>query len=366
MAKIYYENLRLLNKPFETALKAKFDDFLESGWYILGKEVAALEEEFATYQQGQYAIGVSNGLEAISLALTCCGFKRGQEVIVPSNTFIATILSVVHCGLVPVLVEPQLGTYNIDPAKIKEAITPNTAAIIVVHLYGLPCDMDPIMDLVKEHDLKLIEDSAQAHGASYKGRMVGTFGDFGTFSFYPVKNLGALGDGGMVICKRKEDYIKLKQLRNYGSEKKYYNNIVGYNARLDELQAAFLRVKLEHLDEINNHKRKIAAIYHERLSTSKYILPYRHGDYHHVYHIFNIRHPERDKLKAYLLESGIETEIHYPLAPHRQQALAHLFEGADYPIADMIHRTTLSLPCSAIHGEEQILQVIEVLESFNG
>jgi dTDP-4-amino-4,6-dideoxygalactose transaminase len=360
---IPYESLKILNRPFEEKLKLKFSDFLEKGWYILGDEVAAFEKEFANYHGQQYAVGVANGLDALILSLQCCGFKQGDEVIVPSNTYIATILSIIHCGLTPVLVEPDPHTYNINPLAIPDAVTPRTVAIMVVHLYGQCCEMDPILAIAKKQGLKVIEDCAQAHGARYKGKLAGTFGDFAAFSFYPTKNLGALGDGGAVICKSEEDDQKLRQLRNYGSEKKYHNGIVGYNSRLDELQAAFLRIKLPHLDEINLHKRKLASIYFDILNDS-FIKPRLDDDYFNVYHIYNILHPERDRLKAYLAEHQIATEIHYPVAPQHQLALKEHLLHFDYPISANIHQTTLSLPCSFAHTEEEIRHVAEILNRF--
>jgi len=360
---IPYENLKILNRPFEEKLKNKFSDFLEMGWYILGNEVAAFEKEFAVYHQEQYAVGVANGLDALILSLKCCGFKRGDEVIVPSNTYIASILAIIHCDLIPVLVEPNPHTYNIDPLAIPAAITSKTVAIMVVHLYGQCCEMDPILNLAQIHQLKVIEDCAQAHGAKYKNKLAGTFGDFGAFSFYPTKNLGALGDAGAVICKSERDQQKLRQLRNYGSEKKYHNGVVGYNSRLDELQAAFLRIKLPHLDEINTHKRKLAAIYNGNLNDS-FIKPKLEAGYDNVYHIYNILHPERDSLKQYLAEHDITTEIHYPVAPQYQPALKDHLKNFDYPISAHIHQHTLSLPCSFAHTEEQIHYIAGVLNKF--
>lgn len=360
---IAYEDLKKLNHSFEEQLKKKFDLFLDKGWYILGEEVALFEQEFADYHQEKYAVGVANGLDALILSLKCGGFKSGSEVIVPSNTYIATILSIIHCGLVPVLVEPDISTYNIDPAAILHALTRKTVAIMVVHLYGQCCEMQPIMAIARDHQLKVIEDCAQAHGAKYKNKLAGTFGDFGAFSFYPTKNLGALGDAGAILCKSEEDYLRLKQLRNYGSEKKYYNSVIGYNSRIDELQAAFLRVKLPHLNKINEHKRKLAAIYTAHLNTS-FVKPVEHVNCYHVYHIYNILHPERDKLKQYLLENGITTEIHYPVPPQDQPALKGYLTGYDYPISAKIHRCTLSLPCSFIHTEDDIFHVVAVLNKF--
>lgn len=361
---IPYENLKTLNKPFEAELKHKFEAFLEKGWYILGEEVSKFEEEFAKYHQETYCIGVANGLDALILSLQCCDFKTGDEVIVPSNTYIATILAIIHSGLTPVLVEPDPETYNIDPKQIEKSITTKTVAIMVVHLYGQCCEMDPILQIAATHQLKVIEDCAQAHGAKYKGRLAGTFGDFGAFSFYPTKNLGALGDAGAIICKSEADYHKLRQLRNYGSEKKYHNGVVGYNSRLDELQASFLRIKLPHLDEINLHKRKLATLYFEALNDS-FIKPKVDPDFYNVYHIYNILHPERDRLKQYLLDHQIATEIHYPVAPQDQIALKQHLITFDYPISNHIHKHTLSLPCSFAHTEDDIYKVIEVLNKFN-
>lgn len=359
---IPYENLKRLNKPFEGLLKQKFSSFLDKGWYILGEEVSSFEKEFGDFHNEEYVAGVANGLDALILALKCCDFKKGSEVLVPSNTYIATILAILHCDLVPVFIEPDLNTYNIDPTKIEAGITDKTVAIMVVHLYGQCCDMAPIISICNSKNLKLIEDCAQAHGAKYRGQLAGTFGDFGAFSFYPTKNLGALGDAGALICKTEEDLVKLKQLRNYGSKKKYYNDVVGYNSRLDEIQAAFLRIKLPHLNEINGHKKILADIYHSKLNDS-FIKPVIHEDYDNVYHIYNIRHPDRDRLKAYLLENHISTEIHYPVAPHKQEALKEM-NHLNYPISTEIHESTLSLPCSFAHTSEQINHVVEVLNSF--
>lgn len=360
---IPYENLHLLNKSFEEHFKRKFAGFLEKGWYILGEEVTLFEQEYGAFHEEQHVIGVANGLDALILSLQCCGFKKGDEVIVPSNTYIATILAIIHCGLTPVLVEPDSRTYNIDPFAILDAVTDRTVAIMVVHLYGQCCDMDPILGIADRHQLKVIEDCAQAHGARYKNKLAGTFGDFGAFSFYPTKNLGALGDAGAIICKSAEDEKKLRQLRNYGSEKKYHNGVIGYNSRLDELQAAFLRVKLPHLNEINQHKRKLASLYNEQLNDS-FIKPKSDADYYNVYHIYNILHPERDRLKQYLADHQIITEIHYPVAPQHQEALKDHLTKFDYPVSEKIHQTTLSLPCSFAHTEEQIIHVINILNKF--
>lgn len=361
---IPYENLNILNKPFEEKFKLKFADFLDKGWYILGEQVSLFEQEYNLFHGTSYAVGVANGLDALILSLRCCNFPKNAEVIVPSNTYIATILSIIHCGLRPILVEPDPRTYNIDPKAIESAISANTVAIMVVHLYGQCCNMDPIMAIATQHELKVIEDCAQAHAARYKGKLAGTFGDFAAFSFYPTKNLGALGDAGAIICKNESDYNKLRELRNYGSQKKYHNAIVGYNSRLDELQATFLRIKLPYLDQITAHKRKLAEIYHNHLDISL-IKPTVDVDYHNVYHIYNVLHDKRDGLKQYLADHQIGSEIHYPVAPHHQPALNGYIDQANFPISTAIHNRTLSLPCSFAHTEEDIYRVVEVVNSFH-
>lgn len=360
---IPYEDLKRLNASFADQFHAKFNSVLENGYYILGEEVALFEQNFAEYNSIPYCVGVANGLDAIILSLKTCNLPEGSEVIVPSNTFIATILAILQCNLKPVFVEPDIYTYNIDPQKIEQAITDKTKAIVVVHLYGKCCDMDEIIRIKEKHNLYLIEDSAQAHGASYKNKLAGTFGDFGTFSFYPTKNLGALGDAGGIICKDSSYYAKLLQLRNYGSDRKYYNEVVGYNSRLDEIQAGFLNVKLPWLNHISAHKNKLADLYLKNLNNN-FTLPVKHPDYYDVYHIFNIRHSRRDQLKDYLEHKGIGTTIHYPVAPHQQNALKHLFEGQKYPISEEIHQTTLSLPCSYFHTEDDVWEIINVLNNF--
>lgn len=360
---IEYENLRRLNAPFFEEYTKIFNTVLQSGWYILGEHVKKFEEEFATYNNSSHCVGVASGLDAITLSLAAFNFERNSEVIVPSNTYIATILSVLQNQLKPVLVEPDIATYNIDPKKIEASITSRTKAIVVVHLYGKACDMTPILELCKKYNLKLIEDCAQSHGATYKSQKTGTFGDFGAFSFYPTKNLGALGDAGAIVCNDADLDKKIRRLRNYGSDVKYYNEVVGYNSRLDEVQAAFLSIKLKKLDRINTHKRNLASLYLNELK-SDFIKPVVDSDYFDVYHIFNIRHQKRDALKAYLLENQIKTEIHYPVSPSRQKALNGLLDNYDFPISEEIHRTTLSLPISYFHTEEDVSRVVEVMNKF--
>jgi len=360
---IDYENLALLNQPFFEEYKTSFNKVLQSGWYILGNAVKQFEEEFATHNNAQHCVGVASGLDAITLSLAALNFERGAEVIVPSNTYIATILSVMQNNLTPVLVEPDITTYNIDPKKIEEAITTKTKAIVVVHLYGKACEMDKIIALCKKYNLALIEDCAQSHGAKFKNQYTGTFGQYGAFSFYPTKNLGALGDAGAILTNDSNLQQKVRILRNYGSEKKYYNQVVGYNSRLDEMQAAFLSVKLKSLNKINEHKRMLANLYLAGIKND-FIKPIIHDDYFDVYHIFNIRHQRRDELKEFLLKSGIKTEVHYPVPPHKQEALKHLFTGKSFPISEEIHATTLSLPISYFHTKENVMQVIDALNRF--
>lgn len=359
---IFYENLFESNKKFFDEYNKKFQQVLSSGWFILGNNVETFQKEFAKYHNSKYCIGVASGLDALTLSLIASEIPQGSEVIVPSNTYIATILSIFHAKMKPVLVEPDIATYNIDPMKIEEKISPKTKAIIVVHLYGKSCQMDLILQLCKKYNLILIEDCAQSHGAKFKNKLTGTFGEFGAFSFYPTKNLGALGDAGAVITDSEIFAERLKKLRNYGSSKKYFNDLIGFNSRLDELQAAFLSVKLKYLDQINLHKRKLAKIYLDNLKDD-FIKPVVNEDFFDVYHIFNVRHPKRDNLKDYLLKNEILTDIHYPVSPHKQKAMQGIIEG-DYPISEEIHNTILSLPCSFGHSEDDIYRVVEVMNKF--
>jgi len=362
MKKIEYENLALLNKPFNEEYKIAFNAFLDRGYFILGHEVEAFEKEFANYTGAKYCIGVASGLDALTLSLQALDLPKGSEVIVAANTYIATILSIFENQLIPVLVEPDKDTYNINPALIEEKITKNTKAIIVVHLYGKTCEMDPIWEIAKKYNLKIIEDAAQAHGATYKGKSVGTLGDFGAFSFYPTKNLGALGDAGAITVQSEEMYLKIKALRNYGSHKKYYNDYLGRNSRLDEVQASFLRIKLRKLDEINSHKIDLAKIYFENL-TDKVIKPNENPDIKNVFHIFPIRTAKRDQLRSFLIENNVVTEVHYPLPPYKQNCLKDYFKE-DFPLSDEIHQTVLSLPISFIHSKEDVKVVCKLINQF--
>jgi dTDP-4-amino-4,6-dideoxygalactose transaminase len=360
---IDYENLQKLNAPFFNEYETAFKEVMQGGWYVLGKKVEEFEKAYSTYCNVKYTIGVANGLDALTLSVKAFKFEKGSEVLVPSNTYIATILSIVQNDLKPILVEPCIETYNIDPEKLEAAITPKTKAIMVVHLYGKMCEMDKINAIAKKYNLKVIEDCAQSHGAKFKGQLSGSFGDFAAHSFYPTKNLGAMGDAGAVTTN--DEYLaqEIKTLRNYGSKVKYYNEQVGVNSRLDELQAALLLVKLKYLDKINEHKRKLANLYSTGLKVD-FIKPVVHADYFDVFHIYCIRHPKRDELKQYLLDKGVKTEIHYPVAPVRQLAMKGIVDDQVTPIAEEIHATTLSLPISYFHTEADVNKVVELMNQF--
>lgn len=361
---IEFENLGKVNRPFFNELRSSFEATLSSGRYILGSAVETFEREFASYCGVRHCVGVASGLDALVLSLKTFGFRDGSEVIVPSNTYIATILAVIHAGLIPVLAEPDIGTYTVDPGRVEEAITERTAALIAVHLYGKLCDMGPLSAIAKKRGLVLIEDCAQAHGARSGGKKAGSFGHCAAFSFYPTKNLGALGDGGAVLSDDPEIAGRVRMLRNYGSSRKYQNELAGYNSRLDELQAGFLSVKLRRLDEINDHKRKLARLYRENLREG-FILPAGEADSFDVSHIFTIRHRERDRLREHLLSRGIGTEIHYPVPPHRQRAMQGMLAPGDYRISEEIHATTLSLPISFHHTGDDISRVIDAVNAFS-
>ena len=323
-----------------------FQRVYDSNWYIQGKELEQFEKEYAQLSQTKYSVGVSNGLDALVLSLRVLGIGPGDEVIVPSNTYIATALAVSHVGATPVFVEPRMESYNINPELIPQAITKKTKAIMPVHLYGQACEMDVIMEIAKAHNLYVVEDNAQAHLSSFKGQLTGSFGDVNGTSFYPGKNLGALGDAGAVTTNNEELANRIKTLRNYGSAVKYYNEEIGYNNRLDELQAAFLRVKLNYLQEWTNQRKEIAQWYNEALQhRNDLVLPFVHENADHVYHLYVVRTSNREKLQQELTEKGIQTMIHYPVPPHLQKAYKHLgFKEGDFPIAEEIARTCLSLP----------------------
>ena len=299
---------------------------IRSGWYVLGQEVTAFEFEFVQYVGAKHCIGVANGLDALILSIEALDLPRDSEILVASNTYIATILAIVRAGHKPVLVEPELETFNIDPARLASALTSRTRAVCVTHLFGKTCRMDTIGVFARDHGLKIVEDCAQSHGARLGEQMTGTFGAAGCFSFYPTKNLGAIGDAGAVVTSDDALADRLRYIRNYGSKQKYVNRYVGVNSRLDELQAAMLRVKLTRLDEMTAHKRALAEIYFDELP-SGFAKPIRRPDEFDVFHIFGIRHPRRDALRQHLLEQGVKTEVHYPIPPHRQDAMNGLLFG---------------------------------------
>ncbi|MEH6717882.1 MAG: DegT/DnrJ/EryC1/StrS family aminotransferase [Aurantimonas endophytica] len=326
-------------------LDAAIARVLDSGWYILGPEVEVFEAEWAGYCEAQHAVGLANGLDALILALRALGVGPGDEVIVPSNTYIATWLAVSAVGARPVPVEPDPATYNIDPTRIEAAITPRTKALLPVHLYGQPADLDPILALARHHGIAVVEDAAQAHGARYKGRRVGAHGDIVCWSFYPGKNLGALGDGGAITTNRADLAETIRMLRNYGSREKYVNAVQGVNSRLDPLQAAVLRVKLGHLDEWTDRRRTIAAVYAEGLAESGLRLPHVPEWADPAWHLYVVRSPERDALQKRLAAAGVGTLIHYPIPPHRQAAYTELGVAADaLPLARDLANEVLSVP----------------------
>lgn len=358
-----------LKTPYQE-LKAEMDSayrkVMESGWYILGDEVEAFESEFSKYCGVKNCIGVGNGLDALHLILKAFEIGPGDEVIVPSNTYIATWLAVSYSGAVPVPVEPDLRTYNLDPARVESVITKRTRAILPVHLYGQPADMDPINEIAQKYGLKVIEDAAQAHGAAYKGRLTGGLGDAAGWSFYPGKNLGAMGDAGAVTTDDDDLADRIRVLRNYGSRTKYYNEVRGFNSRLDNLQAAFLRVKLRHLDEWNKRREQIAAAYRGGLAGLDDIaLPFVPESVDPSWHLFVIRLPHRDRLQKHLTDAGIGTLIHYPVPPHLSKAYSGLsFKPGDFPIAETIADTVLSLPMGPHLTIEQTESVIRSIRSF--
>lgn len=356
-------------KPSYLELKDDLDAavarVLNSGWYLLGEEIAAFEREFAAYTETEHCVGVGNGLDALHLSLRACGVGPGDEVIVPSNTYIATWLAVTYAGATPVPVEPREATYNLDPGKLEAAITERTKAVIPVHLYGQPADMDPVVALAERYDLFVLEDAAQAHGARYKGRRVGGLGQAAAWSFYPGKNLGAFGDAGAVTTNDPELAERLRSLRNYGSKVKYVNEVKGFNSRMDELQAAVLRVKLRHLDTWNERRKRLADLYLASLQGTDLTLPVVPDWAEPVWHLFVVRSSRRDGLQQELKARGVGTLIHYPVPPHLQGAYADLgFAKGNFPIAEDIHREVLSLPIGPQLGPAAVRYVAETLKGL--
>ena len=363
--KIPFVTFKPMEAELDKELREAFDRVYTRSWYIEGVEDAAFEKAFAEYCDSKYCVGVGNGLDALFLALKALGVGAGDEVIVPSNTYIATALAVTYVGATPVFVEPDIRTFNIDPTRIEEAITEKTKAIMPVHLYGQPCDMDPIMEIAKKNGLFVVEDCAQAHGATYKGKVIGSFGDAAGFSFYPGKNLGALGDAGATVTNNEELAKKVRALGNYGSDYKYHHIYKGNNSRLDELQAAFLAAKLPHLNRMNEERRRIAQKYIDGIKNEEVILPYIPEYANPVWHIFGIRCKRRDELEKFLNDAGIGTNKHYPIPMHLQECYKGLgFKEGDFPIAEEISSTQLSIPMYYGMTDEEVQYVIDKVNEF--
>lgn len=363
--RVPFVSFKPLEKELDAELRGAFTRVFDNSWYIEGNEDKEFEKAFAAYCDSKYCVGVGNGLDALMLALRALNIGPGDEVIVPSNTFIATALAVTYVRATPVFVEPDIRTYNIDPARIAEKITDKTKAIMPVHLYGQACDMDPIMQLAKKHGLYVIEDCAQAHGATYKGKVIGSFGDAAGFSFYPGKNLGALGDAGATVTNDEALAAKIRALGNYGSDYKYHHIYQGTNSRLDELQAAFLSAKLPYMGRVNEARRAVAKKYLEGITNPQIILPYVMPECEPVWHLFAIRCQRRDELAKFLEEKGIGTNKHYPIPMHMQECYKDLgiAEGA-LPIAEEISATELSLPMYYGMTDAEIQYVIDCVNDF--
>ena len=361
---IKFLDLHKINKPYEVEFQQKFRQFLDKGWYILGDNVKQFESEFANYCGTKHCIGVANGLDALILIFRAYKelgkLQKGDEVIVPANTYIASIIAVLQNDLVPVLVEPDIETYNINPNEIEKHITSKTKAVLPVHLYGQLCDMQRINEIAQKYNLLVIEDSAQAHGV--KNRSFGGGGASG-FSFYPGKNLGALADAGAITTNDDELAKTIFSLRNYGSQKKYENEFIGLNSRLDEIQAGFLSIKLKDLDKQNEKRREVARKYLSEIKNEKIILPYYDNSENHVFHLFVIRTENRENLQQYLLKNNIETLIHYPIAPHKQQAMKD-FSHLSLPITEKIHNEVLSIPISPVLTDEEVSEIIKCLNNY--
>jgi len=365
---IKFQDLKLINSRFEIEFLEVYKQFLDLGYYILGKQVNKFESSFADYIKTEHCIGTGNGLDALVLifeAYKLLGkLKEGDEVIVPANTYIASIISIIHAGLKPVLVEPDESTFNLSAEETKKAITQKTKAILVVHLYGQLADMNSINELAKNNNLLVIEDAAQAHGAkNHNGTMAGNLGNAAGFSFYPSKNLGALGDGGAVTTNDDELAEMVIKLRNYGTSSKYVNDIVGYNSRLDELQAMFLNVKLKVLDEDNKKRISLAKFYSNSIKNNKIKLPHFENDFSHVFHQFVLRVNDRDSFQSYLTSNNVQTLIHYPIPPHKQKALLK-YNVLDLPITEAIHKTVISIPISPVMPQTDTEKIVEFLNAY--
>lgn len=364
---IKFLDLKKINNQYKSELTEAFLRVLNSGWFILGDELKNFEANFAAYCGTQHAIGVANGLDALTLIFNAykeLGFlHEGDEVLVPSNTYIASILAISANGLKPVFVEPDVTSFNIDPKLLEAKITPRTKAILVVHLYGQLCNMTDICNIANKFNLKIVEDCAQSHGASMHGKKAGNWGDAAGFSFYPVKNLGALGDAGAITTNNDELANCIRALLNYGSAIKYHNVYKGVNSRLDELQAAFLEVKLIYLDAETQIRRDIANRYNNEINNAKIVLPKVNNTMAHVWHLYVIRTAERDKLQQYLLDNGIQTVIHYPIPPHKQQAYKE-FNDLSFPISEKMHDSVISLPISPVLTNDEVSYIISLVNKF--
>ncbi len=360
---IKFLDLHKINERYRSEIDSRIKKVLDSGWYLLGEEDKTFEENFAKFCGVRNCIGCANGLDALNLIIKGYGFGAGDEILVPSNTYIASILAISQNGCVPVLIEPSLDAYNINPDLIEEKITPKTKAIMVVHLYGQAVQMEKIWSLAEKYNLKVIEDSAQAHGAVYQGKRTGNLGDASGFSFYPGKNLGCLGDGGCVTTNDDELAQKIRAIANYGSHKKYCNLYKGVNSRLDEIQAAVLDVKLKYLDSDNKKRREISKYYRDNIKNKKIILPQTYDENAHVWHVFALRIKNRDEFQQYLLKNDIQTLIHYPTPPHKQEAYRE-WNKLSYPISEEIHKTIISIPISPVMTDFEVEKVVEVVNKF--
>ena len=360
---IKFLDLEKINNRFREEIDSELKEILDSGWYLQGKKNQKFAENFAEFCGVKHCLGVANGLDALNLIIKAYGFSNGDEIIVPANTYIASILAISQNGCTPILVEPDIKTYNINPDLIEEKITERTKAIMVVHLYGQAVQMKKIWELAKKYNLKIIEDSAQAHGSVYDGIKTGALGDASGFSFYPGKNLGCMGDGGCVTTNDDELFEKIKAIANYGSDRKYHHIYKGVNSRLDEIQAAVLNVKLKYLDKDNARRREISKYYRENIKNRIIILPETYDESAHVWHVFAVRTPERDRFQKYLEENNIQTIIHYPTPPHKQGAYQE-WNNLSYPISEEIHRTVISLPISPVMTDDEVERVTEVINVY--
>lgn len=360
---IKFLDLYQINERYRGEIDAAVKRVLDSGWYIQGSENDKFSQNFAAFCGVKYALGVANGLDALNLIIKAYGFGEGDEIIVPANTFIATLLAVSENGCTPVLVEPDENTFNINPDLIEAAITPKTKAIMVVHLYGQAVEMQKILELAKKYNLKVIEDAAQAHGAEYNGQRTGNLGDAAGFSFYPGKNLGAIGDGGMITTNDEDLYKKVKAIACYGSDRKYHHIYKGFNSRLDELQAAILDVKLKYLEKDNHRRQEIARYYRDNIKNPRVILPKTYDEKAHVWHVFVVRVENREKFQSYLEQNGVQTVIHYPTAPHQQEAYREL-SVLSLPISENLHEEVISLPISPVMSDEEVKKVVEIVNEY--